>query len=268
MDQKADFLRVIEEKWDASKVNFIVPAKCYNLSTDTRLLIPFVRHQKIGFVNQQGTLVVKDQFDIVVGDLNSERDLIKVGVKEVKTYERSNGQPQGYLRDKWGVMDAQGNLLVETQYYNIFISDDMRLLTLQDNGHWVIDREGTIIVPKGEYEYIDGFTQGYARAKKGGKWGIINTKGEVVLSFEYDNIWNFYNKQNLYSTKIIKDGQESRFMLKEYPHQSSSSYDDEDDYGSHYGEYEGSYAQEVMGYSDDVINDAFEGDPDAYWNID
>ena len=41
-----------------------------------------------------------------------------------------------------------------------------------------------------------------------------------------------------------------------------------DDYGTHYGEFAGSYAQDVMGYSDDVINDAFEGDPDAYWNID
>lgn len=39
-------------------------------------------------------------------------------------------------------------------------------------------------------------------------------------------------------------------------------------YNTHYGEYAGSYAQEVMGYSDDFINDAFDGDPDAYWNID
>jgi hypothetical protein len=42
----------------------------------------------------------------------------------------------------------------------------------------------------------------------------------------------------------------------------------EQDYGSHYGEYAGTYAQDVAGYSDDVINDAFDGDPDAYWNID
>ena len=27
-------------------------------------------------------------------------------------------------------------------------------------------------------------------------------------------------------------------------------------------------AQDVAGYSDDVINDAFDGEPDAYWNID
>lgn len=41
-----------------------------------------------------------------------------------------------------------------------------------------------------------------------------------------------------------------------------------EDYGTHYGEFAGSYAQDVMHISDDVINDAFEGDPDAYWNID
>lgn len=41
-------------------------------------------------------------------------------------------------------------------------------------------------------------------------------------------------------------------------------YDDE----SSYGQYAGSYAQEVMGYSDDEIDDIFDGDPDAYWNID
>ena len=46
-------------------------------------------------------------------------------------------------------------------------------------------------------------------------------------------------------------------------------YDDyEDNYGSNYGEYAGTYAQNVAGYSDDVINDAFDGEPDAYWNID
>ncbi len=49
---------------------------------------------------------------------------------------------------------------------------------------------------------------------------------------------------------------------------SDSFYEPNDGYGTHYGEYAGTYAQDVMGYSDDVINDAFDGDPDAYWNID
>ncbi len=41
-----------------------------------------------------------------------------------------------------------------------------------------------------------------------------------------------------------------------------------DTYGVSYGEYAGTYAQDVMGFCDDVINDAFEGDPDACFNID
>ena len=45
-----------------------------------------------------------------------------------------------------------------------------------------------------------------------------------------------------------------------------NEYDDyhEDDYGNYYGEYAGTYAQDVAAYSDDVINDAFDGEPDAY----
>ena len=42
----------------------------------------------------------------------------------------------------------------------------------------------------------------------------------------------------------------------------------EEEYGTHYGKYAGTYVQDVAGYSDDVIDDAFDGDPDAYWNID
>lgn len=36
----------------------------------------------------------------------------------------------------------------------------------------------------------------------------------------------------------------------------------------HYGEFAGTYAQDVRGFSDELINDVFEGDPDLYWNID
>lgn len=37
---------------------------------------------------------------------------------------------------------------------------------------------------------------------------------------------------------------------------------------AHYEKYAGSYAQEVMGYSDEVIDDAFDGMPDYCWSVD
>ena len=44
----------------------------------------------------------------------------------------------------------------------------------------------------------------------------------------------------------------------------NSEYDNEDTYEK----YNGSYAQDEMGYSDDDIDTIFDGDPSAYWNID
>ena len=38
--------------------------------------------------------------------------------------------------------------------------------------------------------------------------------------------------------------------------------------GKHFGDFAGTYAQDYAGFSDEAIYDAFEGDPDAYWNID
>ena len=37
---------------------------------------------------------------------------------------------------------------------------------------------------------------------------------------------------------------------------------------NHYDEFAGTYAQDVAGFSDEDIYDIFDGDPDAYWNID
>ena len=157
----------------------------------------------------------------------------------------------------------------------------------------VTDNDGNVIVPFGKYAWISGFDHGLARVKsifgiarvnletgavENPKWGIIDMDGNEVLPVKYDEIWNFQGKGRS-STRVIKDGENFDFDLdalelrKRTPirhrrYTGWSGYDREEEYGSHYGKYAGSYAQDVMGYSDDVIDDAFEGDPDAYWNID
>ena len=110
--------------------------------------------------------------------------------------------------------------------------------------------------------------------ENGDKWGMIDENGKVVLPLEYDNIWNFYGKQRV-TTKVIKGNVAKDVILSELlgkdktqENDNHSDNYDVNDYGTHFGEYAGTYAQDVMGYSDDVINDAFDGEPDAYWNID
>ncbi len=157
----------------------------------------------------------------------------------------------------------------------------------------VVNCAGEEVVPFGKYDWIEGFDSGLARVKKGktpnniannNKWGIINEKGEEVLPVEYDSIWKFLGK-NRFSTRVEKNGDchnvylhdlnptlpvrgKSEHTIMDEAFGCEDDYENDDDYGSHYGDFAGTYAQDVAGFSDDVIYDAFEGDPDAYWNID
>lgn len=181
----------------------------------------------------------------------------------------------------------------ETNYGNVIV------VQRSDFKWGVIDLEGKEIVPFGKYNWIDGFDSGLARVKSqpftqenensfnktntNFKWGIINEKGEEVLPIEYSSIWKFYGK-NRYSTKVIKDGEERQIYFHdlnpdlpirgfhETRYTLNDDYVNEDsnylDYEEHSEVYAGSYAQFFGGCSDEVIDAAFEGDPENYWNID
>ncbi len=66
-------------------------------------------------------------------------------------------------------------------------------------------------------------------------------------------------EEKLASKKIEMQENEKEYMDR-----------DDDDWTEHhtYDDYNGSYAQDQMGWSDQDINDVFDGDADAYWNID
>lgn len=167
------------------------------------------------------------------------------------------------------------------------------ITTVQDyQGNWgAIDNQGNVIVPFGKYEWIDGFQNGLARViafekedkekPKDGSYlsrmksfgcgtngGIINEDGEEVLPTKYD-VWRFYGKN--YPT--IRYSTDKKKYCVRYESLNPSLFShrdnyDRDDYETRYGKYEGSYAQDVEGYTDEMIDDAFDGEPDAYWNID
>ena len=267
----ANMAQLIEDN-----VNFIVPAYRYNVRHDERLLIPYIQNHKIGFVNQDAEPIVEPKYDYVSLNDKDESNLIRVGVRFSYGFTRSNGKVQTYDSVKWGLLDTSGNVVLDCEFIYIYVSDDKKIFSLKnhDKGYCVVDREGNVIVPYGKYSIIDGFVKGYARVKKDSKWGIIDTLGKVIVPIEYDEIWSFHGQKALSSTRVIKRGQkELRFYFNSGELRSSRNamrcHNSKDEsYGAHYGEFAGSYAQDVMGYSDELINDAFDGDPDAYWNID
>lgn len=264
----------------------LVPAMQYDFCNDKRLLIPFTSWEHIGFVNQDREIVVQPKYMMYYGDCYSENDYIKVAVEYNYGFSRANGNVSSYSRPVYGLINYRGETIIEPDNFCLIVSENCNetILTIQrkDYTYGVINLGGEEIVPFGKYNWIDGFYNGLARVKIGkvsngvvdndDKWGIINERGEEVLPCIYPNIWSFYGK-NFNSIKV-QDGK----AIKEIPFSlligESEKCDWEENYPDcscekeTYDEYNGSYAQDVMGYSDQTIGDAFDGDPDAYWNID
>lgn len=185
-----------------------------------------------------------------------------------------------WQKGEYGVTDLEGNIIVPFGKYAWIDGFEQGLarvhgygLTKTKNWVWANYTEPFFMFDDNN-NLVDNPNWKSDEQEVSSKWGIINEKGEEVLPMEYDNIWKFYGK-NRFSTRVEKDGKSRQIYFHDLnPNlpkrgiaqvESSRRYNN---YGSNYGEYAGSYAQDVMGYSDDVINDAFEGDPDAYWNID
>ncbi len=265
----------------------LVPASSYNMQDDKRLLIPFTSGDEIGFVDKEGVIVVKPQFTMYYGDCYDESDNIRVAVDYLYGFPRSGGRVATYKRPMYWLINFKGETIFEPSFFSLIPAiGNKKLYTVQDKnlGYAVLNIDGTEVVPYGKYSYIDGFDKGLARVKignvtngqknNGNKWGLINENGDEVLPIEYDDMWSFYGK-NRATVRVVKGDVAQNIVLSEIlgvvEDQESGSLSDNyyaDDYGSSYGEYAGSYAQDVEGYSDDVIDDAFDGDPDAYWNID
>lgn len=94
---------------------------------------------------------------------------------------------------------------------------------------------------------------------------------------------NFYSTQGFFANMRIKNKVTTKHRITNAIYWfSSSRFDKEVDsqeksehshYGGcqetkHYNDFNGSYAQDIEGYSDEDIYDAFDGEADAYWNID
>lgn len=279
----------VDSKLSINKyTKILVPATSYNIKDDARLLIPFTSGEKIGFVNKEGVVVVKPQYAMYYGECYVDNNLITVAVNYSYGFIRSDGKVAIYQRPLYGLLNSKGEVILPTNYFRIIPAiGNKKLFTLQDKNYryGVFTADGEEIVPLGKYHWIDGFDNGLARVKKdivingiknnGSKWGLIDENGKEILPIEYDDIWNFYGKERT-TTKIVKDGVGTVISFKkllgiekQQNNYDSSLYNEEyDDYGTHYDEYVGTYAQDVEGYSDEVIDDAFDGEPDAYWNID
>lgn len=109
-------------------------------------------------------------------------------------------------------------------------------------------------------------------------WRVNSEISQFICDYEHvikSNERNICSKPLDKSEEIGTWDENSSIYRDIYDGEDDDEYEDgdNDDYSSDqdeptYDRYNGSYAQDEMGYSDDDIDTIFDGDPNAYWNID
>jgi hypothetical protein len=262
------------------EINVLIDISNYDLRNDKRQLIPFTTKMrnkrlsipKVGLIDCSGNVIVSPTYDIVYGDCSSELDIIVLGRANTNITKSDNNSVK-YLFDAF---NGYGHCIASS-CLSIALSTDKKLISVEKDGHYVLNSQGVIIVPKGVYSWIDGFDHGFARVREGritngkivndAKWGIIDKNGQEILPLEYDDIWAFYGTETTFIV-VEKDGKEERFSYANLngkrdlsnKEKAKRMYDkpDYDPYG-HYN-----YNAEAR----KQLSDAYEGESDARWNTD
>ena len=90
----------------------------------------------------------------------------------------------------YGAKDQNGQIVITAQYTKMYpFSCGLSLVRNSQYQYAYIDCDNNIVIPFGVYSWCEpGFVCGYARVLKD-KWGIINTRGDLIIPLKYDKIW-------------------------------------------------------------------------------
>ena len=114
--------------------------------------------------------------------------------------------------NKWGIVDAEGQVVVPCQwdwiyptdqgYSTVFMGTVDSYLGLPDTGlYGLINTTGDLIIPC-EWDGIAVSEKGLILVRRDSKYGFLNTAGETVIPCEWDHLSGFHNGL----AKAAKDG--------------------------------------------------------------
>jgi hypothetical protein len=121
--------------------------------------------------------------------------------------------------DNWGLINLNGDVLIEAKHARIdYVTESIVALSANDMSYklfnwttaeWVNESEYTDCVGNSKAELIE---VNYASAdSEKERWGILNKKGEVLLSGEYEEVWVWEGVVEL--TKDLEEASEGIFSI-------------------------------------------------------
>ncbi|MGK0296023.1 MAG: hypothetical protein ACI884_002198 [Ulvibacter sp.] len=98
---------------------------------------------------------------------------------------------------KYGFVDCSNNWVIEPKYLNVRpfsngLAGIMKKVGEQKFEWGFINCNGDTLIDL-QYQQVGNFSKDLAPVCKNDKWGVINTKNEIIIPFEYDDKWPFIN---------------------------------------------------------------------------
>ena len=155
-------------------------------------------------MDKDGKVIFEPKYDVILDTAYNDDSMIRIGVNHYRAYERETTSPTIYKSHIVGLANCKGEFIIPMEYETIILPFRSSLFTLREKIHGnygVVDINNNTVVEFGLYSWIDGFSNGYSRVKREGKWGIINELGEEVLPCKYKHIKDFYGYDRVWEVK-------------------------------------------------------------------
>lgn len=215
---------------------------------------------KVGYIDKKGEFVIPPKWNKAMPFYSCSTDWSHTSIAFSEGLAAVKGK-----NNRWGFIDTKGKLQLANRWIEIRNFSEGYAAVKGLNGRYgFIDYRGNLIC-KLRWASVSDFPEGMACVYDDNieKYGFINSCGELQIPCKFDS-WDDFHEGVAYVELHRK-----KIPIDEVGDRIEAEHDKPiDSESSSYERYRGSYAQDEMGYSDDDIDTIFEGDSDAYWNID
>lgn len=133
------------------------------------------------------------------------------------TYHEEFATPHSgtvHIYNNIGIMDKDGNVVVEPIYRNIdAFCEGRAVFSEKESGKWGFFDENWNVAIKPIYTKAKDFSEGLASvADENGKYGYIDKDGNVVIPFTYDGASSFQN--NVATVEFFEEGYNGNLFWK------------------------------------------------------
>lgn len=170
---------------NGDKINSSEYKECYAFEEEYAMVFD-EDAKKIGYINREGELVLPE---------NKKVEFLKGGAFGMYYMQGvHSGLVPVLYKGKFGYLDDKGKMKIPAIYKKSTPFNHGYALVENKEGSFVIDSLGNKILVNIDLVDFDHYQEGLAPVRvKSGKWGFLDTKGNLVIEDKYNRVGYFVN---------------------------------------------------------------------------